>query len=763
MANSSTTVLETLDDIRPGYQLAQRYTLVEHLGSGGEAEVWSGLDGPGERVVAIRLLDPSHDLSGNAADTFEHTVSLLVGLVHPNLVRLSDYGATNAFDYTVMEYIPTGSLDYLLRSGSLPPKEALRLAAQIASALDYIHAHDVVHRDLKPTNILLDSKKRVYLTDFGLARRVTETTRAYHTGRGTAPYAPPEQHLKEFVSPRSDIYSFGLVLFEMFTGRLPWGGDPPLALRQLDAQEGLPDPRDDDPSLPSRLATALRILTAVDPNSRPSSAAEAFNLVAQAFEEPGPSTRDLSLPFMDDVLRETPARSSDVAWRAEEAQQLLGRALAAGDDHKTSRTHFAFLDVVYSRAERYQLDLDDTSRQFMLRGALTHGHNVGYWWPALDDPDLRLRVCEQVITREGKSAAARAMFQLVAEPVDDANLEELSPSAMARLVDLAAGSPGETVGSKALDLLGRSVKPAKDWQDVALSPKSDRKLANLALGDGSTARMASWFIGRTRSQTAVEMLLDAQEGMGLRRALPALVNVREVAGGLPSSVPASLRLRLTLELARQQLLHDRATLLRVYAVSALGSALGLGFHAYATYRVPGFLDFARILVTLGNGMVFGPLIGLGIFLARLIVHRLQVMARLPRLALGTAVGALVVNLGVVAFHSLALGVRPIGGLIAMSSILIALGFGIAAGMTPSTWRRSLVSTTFTGLGISLSWQLFLQTGLTPILYYEFDQPIRTVLLVLVTALLIGSMPHLVDLPEPNRKQRAEVGEAQEHG
>jgi hypothetical protein len=755
MVKTGKMILETLDDIRPGYQLAQRYTLVEHLGSGGEAEVWSGLDGPGGRVVAIRLLHPSHDPSNDVADSFQHTVSLLTSLVHPNLVNLSDYGATNAFDYTVMEYIPTGSLDYLLRLGGLPPKEALRLAAQMASALDYIHGHDVVHRDLKPTNILLDSKRRVYLTDFGLARRVTETTRAYHTGRGTAPYAPPEQHLKQFVSPRSDIYSLGLVLYEMFTGNLPWDGDPPLALRQLDDQEGLPDPRDEDSSLPSTLATALRVLTAVDPDRRPASAPEAFDLVAQAFEKSGPSTRDLSLQFMNDVLRETPARLSDATWRAEEAQYLLGRALATGNDHKTSRTHFAFMDVVYSQAERYHLDVDDTARQFMLRGALTHGHNVDHWWQALDDPDLRLGVCEEVITREGESAAARAMLQLVAEPVNDANLEELSPSALARLVDLAAASSGELVGSKALDLLGRSVKPATDWQAVALAPASDRKLANLALGDGSTAKMASWFIGRTRSETAVAMLLDAQEGLGLRRALPALVNVREVAGGLPPSAPAALRLRLTLELARQQLLSDRATLLRAYAVSALGSALGLGFHAYMTYRgLPGFLDFARILVTLGNGMVFGPLIGLGIFLARLVVQRLRVMARLPRLALGTAVGALVVNLGIVAFHSLALGVRPTGGLIGMGSILIALGFGIAAGMTPSAWRRSLVSTTFTGLSIGLSWQLFLQTRLTPVLYYEFDQPIRTVLLVLATALLIGAIPHLADLPEWNSKERA---------
>jgi hypothetical protein len=195
------------------------------------------------------------------------------------------------------------------------------------------------------------------------------------------------------------------------------------------------------------------------------------------------------------------------------------------------------------------------------------------------------------------------------------------------------------------------------------------------------------------------------------------------------------------------LLEDRATLTRAYLAAGLGSALGLGFTVYATYLWPSFLDARRILNAAGSGLLFGLLIGLGIFLTRLIAHRLRVLPLGARVALGVCVGTLIINFGVTSYHNLFLDAQPVGWLIAMGSFLMALGFGVGAGLARSKLLRALVSTVAVGLGIGLSWQLALRTALTPVLYYASNRPVQTVFLIAASSLLMGLVAHTVDLSE----------------
>src|SRR6185369_5019458 len=131
--------------------------------------------------------------------------------------------------------------------------------------LDYLHAQGVIHRDLKSENILLDLRYNCYLADFGLARMVSTSTLAFHTGHGTPPYASPEQIQSRALTAKSDIFSFGVLMYEMFTSQLPWNGKKQLGMEQLTSNQELPDPREFNNKLPPLLADVLRRITSADP------------------------------------------------------------------------------------------------------------------------------------------------------------------------------------------------------------------------------------------------------------------------------------------------------------------------------------------------------------------------------------------------------------------------------------------------------------------------------------------------------------------
>src|SRR5438874_4450130 len=208
--------------------IAGRYRLDELLGRGGMSEVWAATDLELGRRVALKLLAPHED---NAR--FEREARAVAALGHPNVTQLYDYGESDGRPFMVLEYLAGGSLEELLRaSGALADADTHRIASEIAAGLAHAHARGVVHRDLKPSNVLFDEEGRAKLADFGIARVVggDGTLTEAGTVLGTAAYISPEQAAGASATSASDVYAFGVLLFRMLTGTLPFVSEDPLAL-----------------------------------------------------------------------------------------------------------------------------------------------------------------------------------------------------------------------------------------------------------------------------------------------------------------------------------------------------------------------------------------------------------------------------------------------------------------------------------------------------------------------------------------------------
>ncbi|MFG2356464.1 protein kinase [Streptomyces sp. NPDC048521] len=264
--------------------LAGRYRLDALVGSGGAADVHRGYDLRLRRAVAVKVFRPGVDVA--TEDGFGSEAVILARLQHPGLVTAYDAGCHDGRAYLVMQLVEGPTLKARIAEGPLLPEDTAALGAALAQALAHAHESGIVHRDVKPSNILLDASGRPYLTDFGISRRVDATTRtATGTLVGTAAYLAPEQVLGQSVGRPADIYALGLVLLECLTGRLEYDGAPlEAAIARLHRQPVLPG------SLPQELALLLRNMTALDQHTRPSALDCARTLAALAGTTPSVPT-----------------------------------------------------------------------------------------------------------------------------------------------------------------------------------------------------------------------------------------------------------------------------------------------------------------------------------------------------------------------------------------------------------------------------------------------------------------------------------------
>jgi serine/threonine-protein kinase len=235
--------------------LGKRYELLERVGGGGMALVFKGRDTLLDRTVAVKMLRSQYTADEDVVRRFRREAQAAASLSHANIVNIYDVGQEDDMYYIVMEFIAGRTLKHRIQQeGKVPVDRAVDIAIQICEALEHAHAHKVIHRDIKPHNIMLTTGGRVKVADFGIARASTSATLT-HSGTiiGSVHYFSPEQARGGFSGERSDLYSLGVVLYEMLTGKVPFEGDSAVTIALKHVQEPVTPPRKSNPEIPEAL------------------------------------------------------------------------------------------------------------------------------------------------------------------------------------------------------------------------------------------------------------------------------------------------------------------------------------------------------------------------------------------------------------------------------------------------------------------------------------------------------------------------------
>lgn len=260
-----------------------RYELLELIGGGGMADVYKAHDKLLDRLVAVKILHAQFSNDAEFIEKFHREAQGAAKLSHPNIVNIYDVGEEEGSHYIVMEYVAGDTLkNKIQQQGHLSVDESLRIARQIAEALEHAHKNNLVHCDIKPHNILMMPDGRVKVADFGIARAVTASTMTYSGNViGSVHYFSPEQAKGTMITPKSDVYSLGIVLYEMLTGALPFTGETSVGIALKHLQEEAVPVCQLDASIPPLVEAVVAKLMAKDPMMRPDSA-EVVREIAQA-------------------------------------------------------------------------------------------------------------------------------------------------------------------------------------------------------------------------------------------------------------------------------------------------------------------------------------------------------------------------------------------------------------------------------------------------------------------------------------------------
>jgi serine/threonine protein kinase len=321
-----------------------RYLIFENVGEGGMATVYKAYDARLEREVALKIIRPEAfppDQLQNILVRFEREAKALAKLSHPNIVNVYDYGDFEGSPYLVLEYLPGGTLKQSLadRDGKpVPWKEAAHTLQPIMEALSFAHAHGLVHRDVKPSNLLITNTGRLMLSDFGIAKLLGTDDSAALTGSGggigTPEYMAPEQWTGD-VSAQSDLYSLGVILYEMVTGRKPYEAETPAGVLIKQATQPLPPPRNFATGLPTGLEDVLKKALAPRPEDRYKTVDEFSRALVKLEKSPRTKNepeKNLDLPSAP----ETASEEDETEMRT--ADQISVGALKGADLKNTGKT-----------------------------------------------------------------------------------------------------------------------------------------------------------------------------------------------------------------------------------------------------------------------------------------------------------------------------------------------------------------------------------------------------------------------------------------
>jgi serine/threonine protein kinase len=251
--------------------IAGRYELLELVGRGGMSSVWKAHDRLLDRTVAIKVLHEHYTQDEEYVERFRREARSVAQVSHPNIVTVIDRGEDGGRQYIVFEYVDGENLKQVIeREGPLPVRDALLLALQVARALGFAHDRGLVHRDVKPQNVLLNDDGQAKVTDFGIARSVdVDGVTVTGTVLGTSEYIAPEQARGQRVDAHTDVYSLGVVLYELLTGAVPFSGESFVTVALQHVNEAPPDVLEHRPDCPPRVALAIERAMAKEPEDRP--------------------------------------------------------------------------------------------------------------------------------------------------------------------------------------------------------------------------------------------------------------------------------------------------------------------------------------------------------------------------------------------------------------------------------------------------------------------------------------------------------------
>ncbi len=259
------------------------YQILEQIGLGGMATVYKAYQPGMNRLVALKVLPEHYAHDPRFVKRFEREAQVVAKLEHRNIIPIYDYGSHNTTTFLAMRYLQAGTVKDILARGALPLPDVAKILSDVASALDYAHAHGIIHRDVKPSNILVDKQGNAYLTDFGIAKVLEGTADFTGSGvLGTPAYMAPEQTLGKPATAQSDIYSLGVMLYEMVVGKLPFEADTPMAIALMHVHEPLPLPRRIKEDIPEAVELIILKALAKDPKDRFPQAGELAKAFASA-------------------------------------------------------------------------------------------------------------------------------------------------------------------------------------------------------------------------------------------------------------------------------------------------------------------------------------------------------------------------------------------------------------------------------------------------------------------------------------------------
>ena len=272
--------------IKIGMMIGDRYEILEKIGTGGMSDVYKAKCHKLNRLVAVKVLKQEFSENANFVSKFRVEAQAAAGLMHPNVVNVYDVGDENGIYYIVMELVEGITIKkYIEKKARLSVKEAVTIAIQISQGIEAAHNNHIIHRDIKPQNVILSKDGKVKVTDFGIAKAATSNTITSNV-MGSVHYTSPEQARGGFSDEKSDIYSLGITLFEMVTGRVPFNGDTTVAIAIKQIQEEMPSPREFVPEIPISVEQIILKCTQKSPDRRYQSMAELIADLRHSYTNP---------------------------------------------------------------------------------------------------------------------------------------------------------------------------------------------------------------------------------------------------------------------------------------------------------------------------------------------------------------------------------------------------------------------------------------------------------------------------------------------